>query len=292
MQNGGDDMSEMMNRENRDMVLALARSGRIPHTIIIEGDRPEERHEAAMKLACAAVCTDDEKPCLRCTQCRKVLSGGHPDMLTAQPTKRLKSGILALDDLRELYLSQTSIKPNEAPLKIYYFPDADKLLREDAQNTLLKVIEEPPQPLLFLFTVEKAANMLPTVRSRAHILSLRSTRIHDESNVSAADDIIEGIVSVYEYDLLVALSALNTKDRISDVLAVLTEKMRLALSHQSGVMTDDSSARMLSRKLDRMRIIALIDATYDAALKLNTNVTLQLLITWLCTQYRRIAWQK
>ena len=213
-------------------------------------------------------------------------------MITAQPSKRLKSGILALDDLRKLYLWQANIKPNEAPAKIFYFPDADRLLREDAQNTLLKLIEEPPQPLLFLFTVEKATSLLPTVRSRAHLLSLRRTHSYDETSVAAAEVIISGIVSVYEYDLMVALSALNTKDAISDALAVLTEKLRLALSYQSGVMTDDSSARQLSRKLDRARIIALIDATYDAAQKLNTNVNLQLLITRLCTQYRRIAWQK
>jgi len=285
-------MSGMMNSENRNMVLALARSGRIPHTIIIEGDSPEERNEAAMTIAAAAVCTGEEKPCCLCAPCRKILAGGHPDMMTAQPTKRLKSGILALDDLRALYLSQASIKPNEAPLKIYFFPDADRLLREDAQNTLLKVIEEPPQPLLFLFTVEKAANMLPTVRSRAHILSLRHTRIHDEASVAAAEAIVSGIVSLYEYDLLVALSALNTKDKISDALAVLTEKLRLALAHQSGLLTDDTAARTLSRKLDRARIIALIDATHDTALKLNTNVNLQLLVTRLCTRYRRIAWQK
>ena len=285
-------MSGMMNSENRDMALALARSGRIPHTIIIEGDIPEERREAAMTIAAAAVCIGEEKPCRRCAPCRKILSGGHPDMMTAQPTKRLKSGILALDDLRALYLSQASIKPNEAPLKIYFFPDADRLLREDAQNTLLKIIEEPPQPLLFLFTVEKAANMLPTVRSRAHILSLRHTRVHDEESVSAAEAIVNGIVSVYEYDLLATLSALTAKDKISDVLAVLTEKLRLALSHQSGALTDDNAARTLSRKLDRARIIALIDITHDTALKLNTNVNLQLLMTRLCAQYRRIAWQK
>ena len=57
-------------------------------------------------------------------------------------------------------------------------------------------------------------------------------------------------------------------------------------------MTDDPSVKKLSRKLDRARIITMIETTLATVAKLKTNVNLQLLTTWLCTQYRRITWQK
>jgi len=281
-----------LKQENRQIILDLVRSGRRPHTVIIEGDNQSERDSAALLLAASAVCTSEEKPCLDCAQCRKVLEGQHPDLLAPQPSKKLKSGIISLGELRENFLSQASIKPNEADTKIYLFADADKLLREDSQNTLLKLIEEPPQNILFIFTVEKAKALLPTVRSRAHIITLSRTPVTDEESELLAGSITDGVVNLYEYDLLLTLTSLSKKEQAQAALTAFTEKLRLALAFQSGVTTDDSCAGKLSRKLDRSRLIAMAEVTRKAIARLKTNVNLQLLLTQLCAQYRRITWQK
>lgn len=285
-------MEISLKNENERIIRDLVRSGRLPHTIIIEGADQQERDSAALLLAAGAVCTAEEKPCLTCTPCRKILEGQHPDMLIPQPSKTSKTGIISLADLRDKYLSQASIKPNEADVKIYLFTDADRLLREDSQNTLLKLIEEPPQNILFIFTAERAKVLLPTVRSRARIITLSRTQTADEAAEAAAGRIADGVVNLYEYDLLLTLSQLGKKEEVEAALAAFTEKLRLALAYQSGVMTDDPSAMKLSRKHDRARLIALTEATLAALAKLKTNVNQQLLTTWLCTQYRRITWQK
>ena len=245
-----------------------------------------------MLLAAGAVCPQNDRPCLCCNACRKVLDGFHPDVFIPEPSKGLKSGILSLRDLRDRYLSQMSVKPNEADVKAYIFLDADKLLREDAQNALLKTIEEPPQNLLFIFTVESAKAMLLTVRSRARIIMLRHTFHADEDSEKAASSIIDGVISLYEYDLLKALNALNEKQALKNALAVFTEKLRQALSFYSGIQPADPAVKKLTRKLDRSRVIAMIGVTNEAAAKLKTNVNIQLLQTWLSSQYRRITWQK
>lgn len=285
-------MNIALQADNENAVLRLIRSGRIPHTVILEGDSKEERDSAALLLAAGAVCTGSEKPCLRCTPCRKVLDGSHPDVIVPMPSKTSKTGIISIRDLRRDYLSQASIKPNEAPLKIYIFYDADRLLREDSQNTLLKIIEEPPQDILFIFTVEKAKLLLPTVRSRAHLIALRRSFTPDEVSIMAAQSIVDGIVSLYEYDLLRNLSALSDKISFENALTLVSEKLRLALLSLNGISSDDPAARQLARKLDRSRVLALITVTHDALQKLRLNINLQLLQTWLCTQYRRITWQK
>ena len=285
-------MEISLKNENKKIILDLVHSRRIPHTVIIEGDSKEERDNAALLLAAAAVCTSDDKPCLSCNQCKKALEGQHPDMIVPQPSKKLKSGIISLQELRDNYLSQASIKPNEANTKIYLFTDADRLLREDSQNTLLKIIEEPPQDILFIFTAEKAKALLTTVRSRAHIITLNRAYVPDEDTEAAAQAITDGVVALYEYDLLVTLSRFTKKDELETALTAFCEKLRLALAFQSDVMTDDPCAKLLSRKLSRARIITMIETTLATVAKLKTNVNLQLLTTWLCTQYRRITWQK
>ena len=287
-------MEITLSRDSEKAVLGLVRSGRMPHTVIIQCSSKEERDGAAMLLAAGAVCESDigGRPCLRCAACRKALDGNHPDLIIPPPSKTSKTGILSLKELREQYLSQAYIKPNEAPLKVYIFRDADRLLREDSQNTLLKLIEEPPQPLLFIFTVSKARSLLLTVRSRAHLIALHEDSVPDPAAVQAAEEIASGIVSMYEYDLLKALSALSDKAIAEAALTQLIEKLRLCMGILCGVSSDDPAAQTLARKLDRRRTAELHDATADAIAKLKTNVNLQLLITRLCTVYRRITWQR
>lgn len=285
-------MEISLQQDNEKAVLELIRSGRLPHTIILEGGEKDERDSAALLLAAGAVCREENPPCLRCNPCRKVLDGIHPDVFRPEPSKNLKSGILSLKDLRDSYLSQMSVRPNEADCKVYLFSDADKLLREDSQNALLKTIEEPPQSLYFIFTVQSAKSLLLTVRSRAHIMTLHREDVRDEDTEATADKLIDGVVSLYEYDLLHTLYTLSDKARLEETLCVFTEKLRQALSFYSGVMTDDPSVKKLTRKLDRRRVIALIEITNEAVNRLKTNVNIQLLTTWLSSQYRRITWQK
>ena len=285
-------MEIRLQKENEALVRELVGSGRIPHTIIIEGGDSEERVNAAVLLATGALCKEHDRPCLSCPACQKALKDAHPDFCRPKPTKGLKSGILSLKDLRDNYLAQMSVRPNEADIKVFLFRDADKLLREDAQNALLKTIEEPPQNLLFIFTTESAKSMLLTVRSRARVVTLRHTFSTDSDSEQAASSVIDGMISLYEYDMLKTLSSFKDKQSMTAALGVFVEKLRQALSFYSGLSTTDPEVKKLTRKLDRARIIALIEVTDQAVRKLKTNINLQLLQTWLSSQYRRITWQK
>lgn len=285
-------MEIRLQKENEALVRELVGSGRIPHTIIIEGGDSEERVNAAVLLATGALCKEHDRPCLTCPACQKALKDAHPDFFIPKPSKGLKSGILSLKDLRDNYLAQMSVRPNEADIKVFLFRDADKLLREDAQNALLKTIEEPPQNLLFIFTAESAKSMLLTVRSRARVVTLRHTFSTDSDSEQAASSVIDGMISLYEYDMLKTLSSFKDKQSMTAALGVFVEKLRQALSFYSGLSTTDPEVKKLTRKLDRARILALIEVTDQAVRKLKTNINLQLLQTWLSSQYRRITWQK
>ena len=156
------------NERLRENLSRSVRSGRIAHFYVISGPAGSGKHTLARLLAAAILCKGQEKPCLSCPACRKVLSGAHPDFITVDdPEKK----IVPVDLIRQAR-ADIFVRPNEADRKIYLFPRGHNM-EIPSQNALLKVLEEPPEYGVFLLLTENAEKLLPTVRSRATELSLQ-----------------------------------------------------------------------------------------------------------------------
>lgn len=119
----------------------------------------------AMCLECEA---EQTEPCGQCSSCRAFLAGSHPDIVTIRPSKKT----LGVDDIREQILEDVKLKQYRYPYKIYIVEQADTMTVQ-AQNALLKTLEEPPSYAVFLLLAERMENFLPTVLSRTVVLKLR-----------------------------------------------------------------------------------------------------------------------
>lgn len=146
--------------------LVSALSGqRLSHCFLITGPAGSGKHTLARLLAAAMQCTQEQKPCLRCNQCRKALDGIHPDIIrVADKDHKAVAVKVVREACADLY-----IRPNEGNRKIYIF---DQELNAQGQNALLKSIEEPPPYGSFLILTQHAEQMLPTIRSRCVELRL------------------------------------------------------------------------------------------------------------------------
>ena len=147
-------------------VRCAAHEGRLSHAVILTGSG--DLLPSARYLAAAHVCEGQEKPCLRCRHCRKVMEDIHPDVITVRDTERRE---LTVDDVRALR-RDVYIRPNEAERKVYIVPDCRQLNERD-QNVLLKIVEEGPPYAAFLFCAETPAAVLQTLRSRCVELKLQ-----------------------------------------------------------------------------------------------------------------------
>lgn len=141
--------------------------GRISHFYLISGPYGSGKHTLAKLLSAAILCREAEKPCLRCSACRKVMGDNHPDCITVTDPEHKNVAVKIVRDARaDMY-----VMPNESDRKIYIFPQE---LGIEGQNALLKVLEEPPAYGVFILLSDNPEKLLPTVRSRCTELSLQA----------------------------------------------------------------------------------------------------------------------
>jgi len=143
------------------------RRGRISHFYLISGPVGSGKRTLARLLGAAIMCKGEEKPCLRCEACRKVMADTHPDFITVTDPEHKAVPVAMVRQYRE----DMFIRPNEADRKIYVFPQQ---LRPEGQNALLKILEEPPKYGVFMLLTENSQEILPTVRSRCVELTMQN----------------------------------------------------------------------------------------------------------------------
>lgn len=141
----------------------------VSHSYILTGEAGMGRKTLANAFAMALQCERGEaEPCGECHSCRQFLSGNHPDVIYV---RHEKVGSIGVDDVREQIINDVTIKPYSSPYKIYIVDQAE-LMTVQAQNALLKTIEEPPEYAVIFFLTTNSDSFLPTIISRCTVLKL------------------------------------------------------------------------------------------------------------------------
>lgn len=138
---------------------------------IINGDKGSGKKLLAKTFAMALNCVGDGiKPCRSCKSCISASNNTQPDIIWVTPkSKDIKIGI---NDIREQVISNINIKPVTSKYKVYIIPAADTLSVE-AQNALLKTLEEPPRQVVIFLITNNYKFLLETIISRCAILRVR-----------------------------------------------------------------------------------------------------------------------
>ncbi len=141
----------------------------LSHAYIVEGPVGSGRRTLALLTAAALACEKKtgDMPCMECPHCGRILSMNTPDLRLFDRGDEASIKIETVRRLREdIYLA-----PTENRYKVYIIAEADTMTVQ-AQNALLKVLEEPPTETLIFLTVTEKERLLPTIRSRAQLLRM------------------------------------------------------------------------------------------------------------------------
>ncbi|SDJ33278.1 DNA polymerase III subunit delta' C-terminal domain-containing protein [Natribacillus halophilus] len=143
---------------------------RLPHAYIFEGEDRDEQLGAAFLLARAFLCSNNDpaaKPCNQCSECKRVQSGQHPDIII------IRSDGLSIKKAQVEFLQKEfAYKGMESTRKAYIIEEADKMTTS-AANSLLASLEEPEGEALAILETENLHFLLPTIVSRSQVISFR-----------------------------------------------------------------------------------------------------------------------
>lgn len=154
------------------------RSGKVAHAYIFDGEKGMGKKTLASVFVKALQCEEplesreDTEPCGKCHSCIMADSGSHPDIVTVTHEKPNSIGV---DEIREQVVNDVLIRPYSGGRKVYIIPDAH-LMTVQAQNALLKTLEEPPGYAVIILLPDNKDMLLPTLISRSVCLPMRAVK--------------------------------------------------------------------------------------------------------------------
>ena len=287
--------------------------GRFPHTILLEGEDGCGKLTFAHMTAAALLCEQplEQRPCGRCRNCKRVLSDTHPDVSVIGDEDKLKG--FHIDRVRQLR-ADAYIRPNEGGYKVYILRNIHNMT-EQAQNALLKIIEEPPAQVVFLLTCNNRARVLPTILSRAAVLPLSVCSVQeceteriaqaarlahgnigkarmilqDEGSLKLACDaqrIAQMVCVGQEFELLCSLQEYTNNKQRTNFLLLMQEVRRCMVDwirQQHGLVSQgEQLPPTVKNRFSTLQAMQILDIIDTAVAQASQNVSLSLVAAAFC----------
>ena len=237
------------------------KTDKVSHAYILDGPDMSGKKMIAdafsMTLQCEKKGTE---PCMECHSCKQALGKNQPDIIYLQHEK---PNTISVDDIRSQINNDIGVKPYSSPYKVYIVDEAEKM-NVQAQNALLKTIEEPPAYAVLLLLTNNAEIFLPTILSRCVRLSLKA--VPDEKIKKYLMEHYQ--VPDYKADVCVAFAQGNVGKAIE-----------LAASEDFNEIKN--SALQLIKRLDDIELYEMTEAVKQIAnFKLQINDYFDLIMIW------------
>jgi DNA polymerase-3 subunit delta' len=158
-----------------EYITNITKEKKLSHAYILNGEKGSGKTLLADIFSLAIQCDQAEGaegPCKTCSSCKQGVNKNQPDIIRVTHEK---PNAISVDDIRVQVNNTIDIRPYSSPYKIYIIEQAD-LLTVQAQNALLKNIEEPPPYAIFILLTRNADILLETIQSRCVILRLRNIK--------------------------------------------------------------------------------------------------------------------
>ncbi len=246
----------------KDHLKTAIENGKISHAYIIHGEKNAGKEFIAETFAMALECENntDIEPCMECHACKQAITKNNPDIITLIHEK---PGTIGVEDVRRSIVSDVSIRPYNGKWKIYLINDAEKMSVQ-AQNALLKTLEEPPDYVVIILLTSNMSALLPTIISRSTVLNMRPV---DDKSVRKY--LMERIhVPDYQADVCVAFARGN-----------IGKAKHLATSEDfDNIKNDAIRVLKYAHEMDMNEFVSALNQI--SAYKINIEDYLDILLIW------------
>ena len=249
---------------------ALA-SGRVHHAFLFSGPRGCGKTTSARILARALNCESGPTPtpCGTCQSCQDLANGGPGSLDVIEIDAASHGGVEDARDLRE----RAFYAPVSSRYKVYIIDEAHMVTREGF-NALLKLVEEPPEHVKFVFATTEPDKVLATIRSRTHhyafrlvaprILSDHLARVAAEEGVTIEESVLPMVVRAGAGSVRDALSVLDQLIAGSTENSISMSYASGLLGYTDGKLLDDVIDAFATRRGDA--VFETLDRALDSGL--------------------------
>lgn len=148
-------------------------TGKVSHAYILNGEKSSGKEFIAKVFAMTLQCEQGgTEPCNECRSCKQTVSKNQPDIIYVSHEK---PNTISVDDIRAQVNNDVAIKPYSSKYKVYIINEAEKMTPQ-AQNAILKTLEEPPAYAVIMLLVSNVNTLLPTILSRCVVLNMKPVR--------------------------------------------------------------------------------------------------------------------
>ena len=166
--------SEIIGQDDaKELLSSSIKNKRCSHAYILSGEEGSGKMMLAKRFAAALLCEQQNgDACGTCKSCIQAESDNNPDIVYV---RHEKPNTISVDEIRHQINDDVIIKPYSSPYKVYIVDDAD-LMNQQAQNALLKTIEEPPEYVVMLLLTVNSLSFLQTILSRCVKIEMKPIR--------------------------------------------------------------------------------------------------------------------
>ena len=165
--------SEIIGQEDAKSLLKNAvKTGNHSHAYIFSGEKGSGKMMLAEAFATMLQCENPgEDACLECHSCKQAISHNNPDIIYVRREEGKAN--ISVDTVREQIVNDVDIKPYSNKYKIYIVEEAERM-NPQAQNAILKTIEEPPEYAIIILLTANHNAFLQTILSRCVLIQMKS----------------------------------------------------------------------------------------------------------------------
>lgn len=228
------------NEKVKEILSKTLKSNSVLHSYLFVGTEGIGKRLFAKEFAKAILCENKEnKPCNACKSCVEFKNDNNPDFMIIEPD----GNSIKIEQVRFL-IQKISEKPISSEHKVYIINDSDKMTVE-AQNSLLKTLEEPPEYACLILITSNESKLLNTIKSRCTKIffnKIEDSKIEEYVRNNVTNDVTKSMIKASQGSIGKALKLQNFKEaysNIEELVEQLDKKDLLYIMNKSEILTKE-----------------------------------------------------